>query len=505
MVSRPVDLQAPRALRRRLLTEPRRPTVVRESPRAHWYVVGTVCIGAFMGQLDASIVTFALPTLGRELHAGVGAVEWVALVYLLVLVATVATVGHLADALGRKLIYVYGFAVFSTASALCGLAPTLAVLIGARVLQAVGAAMLQANSVALIVEALPRPILARGIGVQGTAQALGLALGPVVGGALLAVGGWRLIFLVNVPAGAVGLVLAWFLLPRRRTSTQIGGGDPVGALLLALTIAGTLLYLSLANEAGYANPLLLAALAGGLLAAVLFTHHERRDPAPMIDLSLLRRRALSIGLSSGLFAYIVLFGTLLVVAYYLSATGIGAGAAGVRLAVLPIALAIAAPLAGRRASRANERRLTSAGLLLTGTGLLAISFWAGTAGLLAALALVGVGIGVFIPANSARIMAAAPAGRTGVISGVLNMTRGMGTALGIALAGAVYIAAAGASGAAVARTSAAAAGRGLTVTFAVLGALALLTGLVLLFQPVDVPVRATHDRRFRAARDLPHL
>jgi Major Facilitator Superfamily len=147
------------SLRRHLLTEPRRPHAVRKSPRAQWYVLATVCVGAFRGQLDASIVTLALPRLGHDLHAGVGAVEWVALSYLLVLVATVATVGRIADALGRKLLYVYGFGVFTAGSVLCGLAPTLAVLIAARVLQALGGAMLQANSVALITEAMPRPLL----------------------------------------------------------------------------------------------------------------------------------------------------------------------------------------------------------------------------------------------------------------------------------------------------------------------------------------------------------
>ena len=242
------------SIRRLLLTEPRRPAAIRESPRAHWYVVGTVCVGAFMGQLDASIVTLALPRLGRDLHASVGAVEWVALAYLLVLVATVATVGRIADAVGRKLLYVYGFGVFTAGSVLCGLAPTLAVLIAARVLQAVGAAMLQANSVALITEAMPRPLLGRGIGVQGTAQALGLALGPVVGGALLALGGWRLIFLVNLPAGVIGLTLGWFLLPRSRSRREAGAGDQLGAVLLALGAAGPLVYLSLAGRAGYGDP-----------------------------------------------------------------------------------------------------------------------------------------------------------------------------------------------------------------------------------------------------------
>ena len=185
----------------------------------------TVCIGAFMGQLDASIVTVALPRLGRDLHASVGLVEWVALAYLLVLVATVATVGRIADAVGRKLLYVYGFGVFTAGSVLCGLAPTLAVVIAARALQAVGAAMLQANSVALIAEAVPRRLLGRAVGVQGTAQALGLALGPAVGGALLAIGGWRLIFFVNLPAGVIGLALGWFLLPRSRTRRAVGDRD----------------------------------------------------------------------------------------------------------------------------------------------------------------------------------------------------------------------------------------------------------------------------------------
>ena len=210
---------------RQLLREPRRPAAVRESPRASWFVVGTVCIGAFMGQLDASIVTVALPTMGRDLQVSLGAVEWVALAYLLVLVATVATVGRIADSVGRKLLYVYGFGVFTAGSVLCGLAPTLPVLIAARVLQAIGAAMLQANSVALIAEAMPPSMLGRAIGVQGSAQALGLALGPAVGGILLSLAGWRLIFLVNLPAGVIGLALGWFLLPRSRSRRELGAPD----------------------------------------------------------------------------------------------------------------------------------------------------------------------------------------------------------------------------------------------------------------------------------------
>ena len=198
------------------LTEAARPDAIRNRPDAHWFVVGTVCVGAFMGQLDASIVTLAFPALRKEFHASIGSVEWVALAYLLTLIATVPAIGRLADVAGRKLLYVYGFVVFSLASVACGLAPNLVSLDVLRVVQAIGAAMLQANSVALITLAMPRGMLGRGIGVQGAAQAVGLALGPTVGGLLVGLGGWRLIFFVNAPVGLIGTVAGWFLLPRTR-------------------------------------------------------------------------------------------------------------------------------------------------------------------------------------------------------------------------------------------------------------------------------------------------
>jgi EmrB/QacA subfamily drug resistance transporter len=476
-MSQPHELTSPPwSLRRHLLNEPRRPASIRDSPRAHWYVVGTVCIGAFMGQLDASIVTLALPSLGRDLHASLGGVEWVALAYLLVLVATVATVGRIADAVGRKLLYVYGFAVFTIGSALCGLAPTLAVLIAARVLQAVGAAMLQANSIALIAEAMPRPLLGRGVGLQGTAQALGLALGPAIGGVLLALGGWRLIFFVNLPAGAIGLALGWFLLPRSRSRRPAERADLLGAGLLALGVAGTLVYLSLANDLGYAEPLLLGALAAGILATVAFVRRERRIDAPLIDLSILREPALSVGLSTGLISYLVLFGTLFVVPFYLSARHVAPTLIGLQLAMLPVGIAIAAPVAGRLHHRIGARPLTSVGLILTGLGLVEIALRHDSGGLLAGLALAGLGLGAFTPANNASIMAASPVGHTGVVSGMLNMSRGMGTATGVALASLLYVAAAGAGAADLSPT---AAGHGLTVALGSLGVVAFAAGLAL--------------------------
>ncbi|HZQ80690.1 MAG TPA: MFS transporter [Gaiellaceae bacterium] len=468
-------------LGRQLFTESRRPAVIRESPRAGWYVVAAVCVGAFMGQLDASIVTLALPSLDTSFHTGVAAVEWVSLVYLLVLVATVAIVGHLADAVGRKLLYVYGFATFTVGSVLCGFAPALWVLIVFRAVQAIGAAMLQANSVALIAEAMPGRDLPRGIGVQGTAQALGLALGPAIGGALIAAGGWRLIFFVNAPVGLVGIVLAWFLLPRSRSlRPRSEGNDVRGAVLLATSVALTLGVLSLENRADSGWEAGVFVLVAAVVSTIAFVRHERRQAAPLIDFGMLRRRRLSVGLVSGLVSFLLLFGVLLVVPYYLAATGTGSLGAGLQLAMLPAAIAITAPLAGRRAARHRTSRFTASGLVVIGVGLAVIAIRHDTAGLLLGLAITGIGMGVFVPANNAGVMAAAPAQRTGVVSGILNMTRGLGTALGVAVASLLYIAAAGNSNGPLTALNLSAAEHGITLTAGVLSLIAVATSLLVL-------------------------
>ena len=272
----------------RLLVEPRRPESVRNKENAYWLAVAAVCIGAFMGQLDASIVTVALPTLQRTFHASVGAVTWVGLSYLLVLVATVTAVGRLADMWGRKLLYVYGFAVFVIGSALCGLAPSLGILIACRVLQAVGAAMLQANSVAIIVIAVPRVSLGKAIGIQGAAQAIGLALGPSVGGLLLAAGGWRLLFMVNVPFGVLGMIAGLAFIPRSLKLSDRVPFDYKGLGLFFPAVVAVLSAISFGNTYGWTSPLIIGLFALGLCLGATFVIWEQRANDPMLDLSLFR-------------------------------------------------------------------------------------------------------------------------------------------------------------------------------------------------------------------------
>ena len=383
----------------RLLVEPRRPESIRTRENAYWLAVAAVCIGAFMGQLDASIVTVALPTLQRTFDASVGAVTWVGLSYLLVLVATVTAVGRFADMWGRKLLYVYGFAVFVIGSALCGLAPSLGALIAFRVLQAVGAAMLQANSVAIIVIAVPRASLGKAIGIQGAAQAVGLALGPSVGGLLLAAGGWRLIFMVNVPFGVLGVVAGLLLIPRSLHLSERVPFDWKGLALFFPAVVAVLSAISFGNSYGWTSP-----LDHRDVRPRIHPRGDLRDlgatrPDPMLDLSLFRRARFRWGITSGLLSYLVMFGVLFLVPFYFErGLGIGAARAGLELMMMPLALGIVAPFAGRPADRLGARPLTVGGMSLVAIGLFALgALRPATPGFLGLLALIGVGLGLLHP------------------------------------------------------------------------------------------------------------
>ncbi len=423
-----------------LLVEPRRLAAIRQRPRAYWYAVGAVCVGAFMGQLDASIVTLAFPSLEHAFHAGIGAVTWVGLSYLVTLVALVTLVGRFADMAGRKLLYVYGFVVFAAGSAACGLAPDLVALDGFRVLQGVGAAMLQANSLAIINLATPRGSLARAVGVQGAAQALGLALGPSVGGALIAAGGWRLIFLVNVPVGVLGVVAGLLFIPRSRELRARAPLDWSGLGLFVPAVAAFLVAISVGERWRWGSPGVVALLALGVAAGLGFLARERTARHPMLDLDLFRVRAFSLGIASDLLAYLVTFGVLLVAPFCLErALALGPGQAGLDLMVMPLALGVVAVLAGHLAGRVGLPALTTLGLLAVAAALGVLVFSTPTSvRLVVGLAVVGAGLGLFTPANNASIMSAVPREQSGEASGVVNVTRGVGTSLGLALTGLVF-------------------------------------------------------------------
>ncbi|HEX9338133.1 MAG TPA: MFS transporter, partial [Pseudonocardiaceae bacterium] len=360
-------------------------------------------------------------------HAGLAAVAWVSLSYLLTLVAVLVPVGRFSDTYGRKLVYLYGFGVFTIASAACGLAPSLPTLVAFRVVQAVGAAMLQANSVALVVCSAPRPAVRAALGVQAAAQAVGLALGPTLGGVLVATVGWRWVFGINIPVGIVAVVAGHYLLPRTRERAAVAGIDWPGLALLVLATTGLLLGMSaLAGLAlpGWATAALFVVAAS---AGLTFWQRQRSVRVPLVDPTLLRIRGVGAGLAGALCGYLVLFGPLVLVPIAFGHRG--PLAIGLVLTALPAGFALAATTADRILPptwRNDIRCAAGAAACVLGLALMPIDLVVG-------LAVLGIGLGVFTPANNSMIMTSIPHRAAGTAGGLVNMTRALGTALGVAL------------------------------------------------------------------------
>jgi MFS family permease len=294
--------------------------------------------------------------------------------------------------------------------------------------------------VAIIALAVPRRRLGRALGVQGAAQALGLALGPSVGGLLLAAGGWRLLFLVNVPVGLAGMLAAVLFVPRSRQLQVRMGFDWPGFALFFPAVAAVVFAVSEGNRLGWTSPAMVVLLGAGVVLGVAFVARERRSRAPMIDGALFRRTQFTAGVSSALLAFLVMFGVLMVVPFYLErASGYGAVRTGLELMVMPVALGLVAPFAGRLADALGPRLPSVAGLGVAAAGLVTVGVLRPTTlAFLGLMAVVGAGFGLFVSPNNSGIMASVPAEQSGLASGLLNMSRGLGTAMGLALTAAVF-------------------------------------------------------------------
>jgi MFS family permease len=420
---------------RSILQERPRAAAVRESHRAPWLAVSVVCFGAFMGQLDASVVTITFPAMQRDFGVPVAAVQWVSLVYLLGLVALLAPAGRLGDAAGRKLVYTYGFAVFTVASAACGLAPSLGVLVLLRLVQAVGAAMLQSNSVALVTTSAPKERMRFALGVQAGAQSIGLALGPTLGGLLTSTVGWRAVYWVNVPVGIMAIVAGRYLLPRTRQFSKPEKLDWPGTALLVAWTSALLLVLSAAS--GLILPTWLAALlaALGLASLAGFIRREVSTAHPLIPVWLLRSAPLTRALAGAACGYLTLFGPLVLIPQVISHAPGSEARTGLLLSALPLGFGLGALFGDAMLPKAwGDRQRGFVGAFLTCAAMIASIFMPITAGtVVPMLALAGLGLGIFVPANNTVIMRSTADSSASLLGGLVNMARGIGTTLGISL------------------------------------------------------------------------
>lgn len=420
--------------------------------RWQWGVLGVVLIGATMSALDVSIVNIALPTIRREFDARLALVEWVSIAYMIVLAVALPIVGRLADIFGRSRLYNIGFGIFVVGSALCGVAPSAVILIDARSLQAVGAALLQANSVALITQVFRGRELGRALGIQAAVQAAAMALGPFVGAMLITLASWRFIFYVNVPIGIVGGIAAHLLLPRFHPDRTGQKMDYIGSALLIVALVGLVLAINTAQSRGWGSPLIRTEMLAGVACLVAFVIVELTVANPIIDLSIFRQYTLASGNITAFLAYYVLFTVLFLLPFYFEdVLGYGTAFSGIMLTAIPLSMGVLAPFAGYVCDRVGSRKLTVVGssmlalgsfMLALGSFTLSFSSNAVAAALLVMeMVILGAGLGIFTPANNRMIMAATPRDKFGVTGGLLNMMRALGVILGIDISGMIFVAA----------------------------------------------------------------
>jgi EmrB/QacA subfamily drug resistance transporter len=408
-----------------------------------WLIVGVACIGGFMGQVDASIVQLALPTLGRVFDSTLENVSWVALAYLIGVAAFLPIFGQLCQMFGRKLLYIIGFVLFTGASALCGFAPDLPTLVAFRFLQGVGGAMAAANSLALIIAATDKSLRARALGMYAAAQAVGISAGPVVGGLLIGTLGWPWVFWMNVPFGLLAVVFGWLVLPITAQQNRNQTFDWRGGFLLAPALAFAVLALNQVSAWGPTSPALLGSVGAAIVLIFLFLRQEHASHSPMIDLALLDEPAFLAGALACALSYAMLYGMFFLASFALvRGYEESAIAAGLKLAIIPISLGIVAPFAGALADWMGTRLLSVAGMAICFVALLALTAivmqpvanpWIGSLGLVA----FGAGLGLFIAPNNHATINAAPANLSGVAGSLVNLTRILGTVAGVASASAV--------------------------------------------------------------------
>jgi EmrB/QacA subfamily drug resistance transporter len=420
-------------LRARLVTEENK----------KWWTLAAVAFGLFMIMLDNTVVNVALPAIQRDLGVGLSELEWIVSGYALTFAALMLVGGKLADAYGRRLLFVIGIAVFTLASLACGLATSGDMLIAARIAQGAGAAMMNPATLSIIAATFPPRQRGTAIGIWAGVSALALAIGPLVGGLLTDHASWHWIFFVNVPVGILGIAASFLLIDESRDPTHERLDLP-GLATSAIGLFALTYGLIEANTYGWGSPRIVGAFvvaAVGLLAFLLLERHQR---APMLDLTLFRNRTYVGANLVVLLVALAMFGVFFFLSLYmqnvLGFTAVQAGAAFLPMTILVI---IVAPIAGRVSDRFGSRGLMTAGMGLLSLQLVYFSqlgtdetFWT----LFPGLALGGVGLSLTMTPSAAAATRAVPVEKAGVGAAVLNAFRQVGGSVGIALMGAIMAA-----------------------------------------------------------------
>jgi EmrB/QacA subfamily drug resistance transporter len=407
-----------------------------------WWAILGISIGVFIFALDVYIINLALPVMVELLHTNFVTIQWVVLSYLLAIAIFVLSAAKLGDMWSKKRLYIIGMTVFTISSLLCGFAPTVHFLIAFRFLQGIGAAFISGLGTAMIVEVFPPEERGLGLGIRAGVFGLGIMLGPTVGGLLISLGDWPLIFWINIPIGIIGIFMVAYLVPPSVVSGTKQRFDVIGTLILTFTLTCFTLSITLLQHEGLGSTTALILLILSVISLACFLAVEARILEPMLDLKIFRSLEFSLGLALRFLGNFVMAGAILMLPFFLELVKqYPAEQAGMLLAVPPIVIALTAPVAGMLSDRFGARIISLIGLILMASGCWVISTFNAELTILNYIVEItpyALGAGMFQSPNNSAIMGAAPKGQLGTASGLLSLSRILGQTAGVPLVGALF-------------------------------------------------------------------
>lgn len=401
-----------------------------------------LAVGAFVGPLDGSMVNSMLPVLTQELGVEISTTNWLLTIYMLIQTGMMLTFGRLGDLRGHKLIYVGGLSMFMLGSVCSGFAATAPVLIACRAVTALGSAAIWANSAAILTHSFPSEQRGRVLGLQSMMVQLGNSCGPPLGGLVAGLLGWRAIFWITLPVTLVALGLSLRFIERDDPSGRGERFDLAGAALYVLGLMGVLVALNQGHAWGWASLGVLGTLALGVVLLAGFVVLEPRLTFPMLDLSLFRKRTFGAPVVTGVLNYMCTSSIVfLAPLYLLLGRGLAPAEAGVILITQPLVMASLTILSGSLSDRIGSRLPATIGMVIMSIGLFLLSRADSATPIpliVACLATIGVGVGLFNAPNSSAVMGAVPGSQRGVAAAILSTARTLGNTLGLGLAGAIF-------------------------------------------------------------------
>ncbi|MFC6182544.1 MFS transporter [Lactiplantibacillus daowaiensis] len=402
-----------------------------------WWILVAVCLFTFMSTLDGSIVNIALPVMSKDLSIPMNQAEWVVSIYLIIICALLLLFGKLGDKYGKIRIFKIGSILFTIGSLLCGFNSGLAMLLGARVIQAVGAAMTMSTNNGIITEVFPFQERGRALGMIGSFVALGSIAGPGIGGLILAHLSWGYIFWINVPVGIIAMILGQLILPKDIT-TNDSPIDKAGASLFAVVMVTLFAGIFIGQEIGFAKPAILALFAVALVALVAFVMLELRLDHPILALQLFKNARFSISILCAFLIFVANFFFNVISPFYLeNARGLAANYAGYALMTFPIVQVIVAPIAGAISDKIGPELLTFIGLVIISISQIGYMVSNLTTPLwffMFFIGLVGLGNGIFQAPNNSIVMSSVEVKDLGVAGGINALARELGMVIGISAA-----------------------------------------------------------------------